>query len=87
MAYVYEIKWRLHLVQLPTFGLREHLMVKIRKTPHSMPLYLYNALQIQPQIFVQITSNSYAAQLKKTYKFLFFRLRLVTSALVRFDYV
>ena len=30
-----------------------------------IPRYLYNALQIQPQKLVQITSNSYAAELQK----------------------
>ena len=39
--------------------------VKIRGTTHSISPYLYNALQIQPQILVQITSNSYAAELQK----------------------
>ena len=29
MASVYKIKWRLHLVQLPTFGHRERLIVSI----------------------------------------------------------
>ena len=32
---------------------------------HSISLYLYNALQIQPQLLVQITSNNYAAELQK----------------------
>ena len=35
--------------------------VKIHKMTQSISRYLYNALQIQPQILVQITSNSYAA--------------------------
>ena len=45
-------------------GLIHEFMVKIRKTTHSISPYLYNALQIQPQILVQITSNSYAAELQ-----------------------
>ena len=32
--------------------------VKIRKTTQSISRYLYNSLQIQPQILVQITPNS-----------------------------
>ena len=42
--------------------------VNIRKTAHSVS-HLYNAQQIQPQkfvqIFVQIKSNRYAAELQK----------------------
>ena len=45
------------------------LPVKIRKTIQSISPYLYNALQIQLQILVQITSNSYAAELQKQIKF------------------
>ena len=40
-------------------------MVKIRKTIQSISRYLYNALQMQTQILVHITSNSYAAELQK----------------------
>ena len=40
-------------------------MVKIRKTTHLISAYVYNALQIQPQILVQIILNSYAAELQK----------------------
>ena len=43
------------------------LLVKIRKTTHSISRYLYNALQIQPQI----TSNNYAAELQNKYKIFF----------------
>ena len=56
-------------------------LVKICKTTHSIPRYLYNALQIQPQILVQITSNSYAAELQKKKSF-FPSLRKVKFSLV-----
>ena len=39
--------------------------VKIRFMTRSISSYLYNALQIQPQKLVQITSNCYAAELQK----------------------
>ena len=48
----------------------------IHKTTHSISRYLYNALQIQPQILVQITSNSYATELLLLF-FFFVKLRLV----------
>ena len=56
----------------------EKKMVKIRKTTQLISPYLYNALQIQPQVLIQITSNSYAAELQN---FFFFK---VTLGLVRF---
>ena len=62
---------------------KEHTQIKIRKTTHSISPYLYNALQIQHQILVQIPSNSYAAELQKIYKF-YFKVKL---GLVRFRYV
>ena len=46
-----------------------HIKVNISKMLHSISLYRYNALQIQPQILVQITPNSYAAELQKTIRF------------------
>ena len=52
--------------------------VNIRKMTHSISSYLYDALQIQPQILVQITSNSYAAEL---HFFFFFS---VTLGFVKF---
>ena len=45
--------------------------VKICMTTHSISPYHYNALQIQPQILVPITSNNYAAGLQKKYKYFF----------------
>ena len=43
--------------------IRTYLLTgKIRKTTHSISRCLYNALQIQPQIPVQITSKSYATE-------------------------
>ena len=39
---------------------------------HSVSRYLYNALQIQPEELVQITSNSYADELQKKYESLIF---------------
>ena len=38
---------------------------------HSISPYLNNALQIQPQKLVQITSNSYATELQNKIRFLF----------------
>ena len=64
-----------------------HLEVKIRKTTHSISPYLYNAIQIQPQIFVQITSKTYAAELEKKNANLFFRLYQVQLDLVGFSQV
>ena len=40
-------------------------LVKICFITHSISSYFYNALQIQLQKLVQITSNSYAAELQK----------------------
>ena len=49
---------------------------------HSLSGYLYNALQIQPQILVQITPNSYAHELQKNIQFLFLG---YVSGLIRFN--
>ena len=46
--------------------------VMIHKTTQSMSPYLYNALQIQPQI----TSNIYAAELQKKIQIFFFKVTL-----------
>ena len=43
----------------------QEMLVKISFLNHSISRYLYNALEIQPQKLVQITSNSYAAELQK----------------------
>ena len=55
------------------------MSVNIRKTTHSISRYPYNALQIHVKKFVQVTSNSYAAELQKKKKknFCFFLLRKV----------
>ena len=56
---------------LKTFGsvpnqrLLTKTKVKIRFLNHSISHYLYNALQIQPQKLVQITSHSYTTELQK----------------------
>ena len=46
-------------------------MVKILCLNQSLSPYLYDALQIQPQKLVQITSNSYAVELQKKIRFFF----------------
>ena len=43
----------------------------------SISPYLYNTLQIQPQILVQITSNNYAAELQKFFFSSYVRFTLI----------
>ena len=62
--------WSNRNYQVQTSGLfvaslYSYVLMKIRFFNHSIFLTLYNALQILPQKFVQITSNSHAARLQK----------------------